>query len=172
MVKTQYQVVAIFRTVMLCKWGGWRWAFSRDDAKQKSLTQSLRILFYVVVIRNFSAGKVPQNLYINYPYFSTKATSLLYFRPLTLFSKQNHPAFLSTTCPTFVTNDPPYYMIRKRKEWYEKTTLRFFPKKQNRVCVSKSKLTPRHVLKHNTIKMKLESEKKSMHAINDIFLHE
>jgi len=137
MVKTQYQVVAIFRTVMLCKWGGWRWAFSRDDAKQKSLTQSLRILFYVVVIRNFSAGKVPQkNLYINYPYFSTKATSLLYFRPLTLFSKQNHPAFLSTTCPTFVTNDPPYYMIRKRKEWYEKTTLRFFPKKQNRVCVS------------------------------------
>ena len=71
-----------------------------------------------------------------YPYFSTKATSLLYFRPLTLFSKQNHPAFLSTTCPTFVTNDPPYYMIRKRKEWYEKTTLRFFPKKQNRVCVS------------------------------------
>ena len=133
MVKTQYQVVAIFRTVMLCKWGGWRWAFSRDDAKQKSLTQSLRILFYVVVIRNFLAGKVPQNLYINYPYFSTtKATSLLYF--YFLFSKQNHPAFLSTTCPTFVTNDPPYYMIRKRKEWYEKTTLRFFPKKQKQEC--------------------------------------
>ena len=172
MVKTQYQVVAIFRTVMLCKWGGWRWAFSRDDAKQKSLTQSLRILFYVVVIRNFSAGKVPQNLYINYPYFSTKATSLLYFRPLTLFSKQNHPAFLSTTCPTFVTNDPPYYMIRKKKRVIWKNDPTIFSQKTKQSVRFKSKLTPRHVLKHNTIKMKLESEKKSMHAINDIFLHE